>query len=388
MKELNIVRPDLPDIKNIQKNFKKILQNGLVTNNQKNVVEFELRLKKYLKSKFTPILFTNGEMALFHLIQAWKFKLNIKKKCYAYVPSFTFSGTINALILNNIEPIFCDINDNFLIDLNKIKIKKDVKFLIAVSVYGNIPNLNLLKKINKKITCILDSAPAFGSRFKKKFACQFGIDEIYSFHATKILTSMEGGCAISSCPEINEYLKKLRDFGQFEKTIGNVDIPGLNSKMQEISAIVGNYNLKRFNNNLNKRKVLIRNFRKFFLKLEKKNYIKNMKVNKNVFCIYSYYPILVLCGKVDEFQLFMKKKGIATRRYYTAVHSLKYYKNKFKCAFFNKCGCNQICKELGLKNTTFVSNKVVALPIFNNMRKKEMNYIFKNVNNYFQNFKI
>jgi dTDP-4-amino-4,6-dideoxygalactose transaminase len=387
MKNLNIVRPDLPSAKNIQKEFKKILQNGLVTNNQKNVVDFELGLKKYLKSKFTPILFTNGEMALFHLIQAWKYKLNIKKKCYALVPSFTFSGTINALILNNIEPIFCDINENLLIDLNKIQIKKDVKFLIAVSVYGNMPNIDLLKKINKKIICILDSAPAFGSQFKGKFACQFGIDEIYSFHATKILTSMEGGCAISSCPIINEYLKRLRDFGQFEKTIGNIDIPGLNSKMQEISAIVGRYNLKKFNNNLKKRKILIKKFRKFFLKLEEKKYIKNMKVNKNVFCTYLYYPIIILNKTVNEFQLFMKQKGIATRKYYTAVHSLKYYKNKFKCNFFNKCGCKRICKEKGLTNTLFVSSKVVALPIYNSMTKVEMNYLFSNINNFFQNHK-
>ena len=83
----------------------------------------------------------------------------------------------------------------------------------------------------------------------------------------------------------------------------------------------------------------------------------------------------------------MKQRGIATRKYYTAVHSLKYYKNKFKCAFFSKCGCNKICKEMGLKNTLFVSNKVVALPIYNNMSEAEMNYIFININNFFQNYK-
>ena len=198
---------------------------------------------------------------------------------------------------------------------------------------------------------------------------------------------MEGGCAISSCPIINEYLKRLRDFGQFEKTIGNIDIPGLNSKMQEISAIVGRYNLKKFNNNLKKRKILIKKFRKFFLKLEEKKYIKNMKVNKNVFCTYLYYPIIILNKTVNEFQLFMKQKGIATRKYYTAVHSLKYYKNKFKCNFFNKCGCKKICKEKGLTNTLFVSSKVVALPIYNSMTKVEMNYLFSNINNFFQNHK-
>ena len=92
----------------------------------------------------------------------------------------------------------------------------------------------------------MDNAPAFGSKYKKKFPNSYGFDEMYSFHATKIMSSMEGGCIVSNDNEIINYCRYIRDFGQFEKKIGNIKLPGLNSKMQEISAIVGNYNLQNF----------------------------------------------------------------------------------------------------------------------------------------------
>ena len=107
--KINIVRPILPKLHSIKKDFDNSLKTGLVTNNSQNVRKFETNLKKYLKSKYKPVVFCNGQMAMFSLIQAWKFKLNIKynQKIYAIVPSFTWSGTINSLILNNIIPIFC-----------------------------------------------------------------------------------------------------------------------------------------------------------------------------------------------------------------------------------------------------------------------------------------
>ena len=248
--KINIVRPILPKLNNIKNDFDKCLNTGLVTNNGINVRKFEKNIKKFLKSKNDPVLFCNGQMAFFSLIQAWKFKLKIKdnERVYALVPSFTWSGTVNSLILNNITPIFCDVNDTFLLDLKKVEnkihklkeIRKKIKFIIPVSNYGNILNLNQLKKFCKKnkLIALMDSAPAFGSKFKNKYPNNYGFDEMYSFHATKIMTSMEGGCVVSNDLQITNYCKYIRDFGQYEKNIGNIKLPGLNSKMQEISAIV------------------------------------------------------------------------------------------------------------------------------------------------------
>ena len=168
---INIVKPELPSLKQIQNEFARTLDSGKVTNHSKNVILFEKNLKNFFSSKNAPVVFSNGEMALYHLIQAWRYKLKIenKKNITALVPSFTFSGTINALILNNIKPIFCDIDETLTIDLTKIThIDKNARFIIPVSVYGNIPNLEKLRKLRKNIVRIIDSAPAFGSTYKKK----------------------------------------------------------------------------------------------------------------------------------------------------------------------------------------------------------------------------
>lgn len=384
--KINIVKSELPTLWQIHKEFSRALNSGKVTNHSKNVILFQKNLKNFFKSINIPVVFSSGEMALYHLIQAWRYKLKIEDKnnITALVPSFTFSGTINALILNNIKPIFCDIDDTLTIDLKKIKhIDKNTRFIVPVSVYGNIPDLEKLKKLRKNIVRIIDSAPAFGSTYKKKYPHEFGFEEIYSFHATKIMTSMEGGCAITNDATVHKYLERLRDFGQFEKKRGNVDIPGLNSKMQEISAIVGNHNLKKFPKILNKREKIINKYKKFFYNLEKLKFIKNMKINNNNFCSYLYFPIII-SKDLEKFQKFLLKNNIISRRYYTAVHDLKYYKNKFKCSEFSYCKCKEYCeKKIGLKFTEYIKNKILALPLYSNMKNRETDYMFKIINKFF-----
>lgn len=381
--KINIVRPVLPSLKNIKELFGKCLKTGQVTNNGQNVRKFEKNLKSFFKSKYEPIVFCNGQMAFYSLVQAWKFKLKIKQdeKIYAIVPSFTWSGTVNTLILNNITPIFCDIDKNFTLDLKKIekkiselgKIKKKIKFIVPVSNYGNIIDIDSLKTFCKKnkVIALMDSAPAFGSKFKKKSPNNFGIDEIYSFHATKIMTSMEGGCVISNNLDIVNYCKYIRDFGQYEKKIGNIKLPGLNSKMQEVSAIIGNYNLRNFNKTLNNRMKVIKQYQNFFRKYDEKNIFSLMKINKEVDCTYLYFPIIVN-KNLNKFKKYLKKSKINFRKYYTAVHTLDYYKQR------------KITLNLGLEFTNKIKDKIVALPVFSDMSSKEINYIFKKINNFYK----
>ena len=380
--KINIVRPIHPPLSKIKKFLEKILKSGIVTNNGKNVQKFEINLQKYLKSKRRPIVFCNGQMAFFNLLQAWRYKLGLKanEKVYALVPSFTWSGTINSLILNNINPIFCDVDETFTLDIKKLeknisklkKIKKKLKFIISVSNYGNLSNLRSLKKFSKKnkIIPLVDNAPSFGSTYNKKFINNFGIDEMFSFHATKVMSSMEGGCIVSNDNEINKYLNYLRDFGQFEKKIGNIKLPGLNSKMQEVSAIVGNVNLRNFNNIIKRRKKIIGLYKKFFSKLETKEFILTMKVNTNVFCNHSYFPIIIK-KRIIPFQNYLKKNRIGFRKYYTAVHTLDYYKK------------NRINLNLGLNYTNYIKDKVIALPILSDMTYQEIDYVFRKIKIFF-----
>jgi dTDP-4-amino-4,6-dideoxygalactose transaminase len=242
--------------------------------------------------------------------------------------------------------------------------------IVAVGAYGNLPDLEQLGKFadSNKLVLILDNAPAFGSKFKERYPCSFGYSEMISLHATKIFTSMEGGVNIVNDPKIQDYLIRLRDYGQFEKVRGNIDVPGLNSKMQEISAIVGLKNLEKVDFILNSRFDNIRKYRAFFSKLEQKGLLKTMSVKEDVVCTYLYFPIL-LNEEATAFVDYMQQHGIAVRRYYTANHILDFYKNRYR--------------EQDLTLTNRIKDNIVSLPLHTVMSDEELNYLFTTVENYF-----
>src|SRR5207237_7746310 len=124
--------------------------------------------------------------------------------------------------------------------------------------------------------------------------CSYGFSEMLSFHATKVFSSMEGGANIAHDPEIADHLIRLRDFGQFEKVRGDVDLPGLNSKMTEICALVGLRNLEKIDYILTTRAQNARRYEWFFGELEAQGLLRRMTVSPAVTCRYLHFTI-ALC---------------------------------------------------------------------------------------------
>lgn len=371
--KINIVKPFLPDLTEIQNEFSSCLKSGLVTNNSQYVRLFEIKLQEFFGSSIKPSVNCNGEMSLYHLIQAWKYKMgyNPHESFEVLVPSFTFTGTINALVMNNLKPVFCDVDQSLVLDINKCEIDSpEIKMIVSVGAYGNLTDLDKLGEFSKQnnLVTILDNAPAFGSKFKNKYPGEYGFSEMISFHATKIFNSMEGGANIVNDQEIADYLLRLRDFGQFEKVRGDVDMPGLNSKMLEIAALVGLKNLEKVDFILESRLKNISAYKKFFSELEEDQLLKTMKVEEDVLCTYLYFP-LILKEEATNFVNYMQEKDIAVRRYYTANHDLKYYKGNYR---------NQ-----DLSYTNGIKNNIVSLPIHTIMSVEELDYLFTTVKSYF-----
>jgi len=370
---INIVKPFLPSLEEISGDLGKMLQSGMVTNNSQYVRLFEERLQSFFGCNLRPTLFCNGEMGLFHLIQAWKHKMGYgpHETFEVLVPSFTFSGTVNAIVMNNLKPVFCDVDETLTLDVKGLKVdSRDIRMIVAVGAYGNLPDLDALGSFATENKCvlILDNAPAFGSKFRDRYPCTYGYSEMISFHATKILTSMEGGADIVNDPDIQDYLGRLRDYGQFEKVRGNIDVPGLNSKMQEISALVGLKNLEKADFILNSRFENVRRYRSFFGGLERRGMLKTMLVAEEVVCTYLYFPIL-LPDDATPFVDHMQRAGIAVRRYYTANHSLDFYRNRYR--------------EQELTFTDQIKDKVVALPLHTVMSEAELGHLFSTAEGYF-----
>ena len=369
--KINIVKPFLPEIDEIYCDLKECLDTGMVTNNSKNVMTLEENLQSYLGSKLKPLTFCNGEMALFNIIQSHKLKMGYgpHDTFDVLVPSLTFAGTVNAILMNNLRPVFCDVDDTLTIDLSKGEFD-DVQMIVLVGAYGNLPDLDRLSEIvnQYELDVVFDNAPAFGSTYKGKFVSDYGYSEIFSFHASKVFNTMEGGAAVTNDDEIWNTLYKLRDFGQYEKVRGNVDVPGLNSKMQEVSALVGIKNLEKIDFILSKRCENIKRYIDFFEGI-KEDKFDTMKVKHDIFCSYLYYPI-ILKEDATDFVDYMHSHDIMVRRYYTAVHNLDLYKDK--------------CKTLDLEYTNKVKDRVVSIPIHTVMSDDEINYLFNTVSNFFE----
>jgi dTDP-4-amino-4,6-dideoxygalactose transaminase len=371
---INIVKPFLPAMDEISEAFGNSLATGMVTNNSPYVRQFEEKLQTFFGAALTPTLYCNGEMGLYHLLQAWKHKMGYSphESFEVLVPSFTFSGTINAIVQNNLKPVFCDVDESLLLDFKKIKPDSpNIKMIVAVGAYGNLPDIEVLGKFadDNKLVLLLDNAPAFGSKFKNQFPCAYGYSEMISLHATKIFTSMEGGVNIVNDEEIQDYLIRLRDYGQFEKTRGDIDLPGLNSKMQEISAIVGLKNLEKVDFILSSRQRNVQQYLQFFKPLEEKELLTTMVVDEKVFCPYLYFPI-ILKEEATKFVAFMQANNIAVRRYYTANHSLTYYNNKYRCQ--------------DLSFTQQIKDNIVSLPLHTVMSDQELIYLFSTIQTYFK----
>ena len=370
---INIVRPFMPNLAEIQDDFASALASGLVTNNSPHVRRFEEKLQEYFGCPIKPSVNCNGEMSLYHLIQAWKQKLGYgpHDSFEVLVPSFTFSGTINAIVTNNLRPVFCDVDAGLVLDVEKAIVDSpEIKMIVAVGAYGNLADLEKLGALAKKhdLVVILDNAPAFGSRFKGKWSWEYGFSEMISFHATKVFNSMEGGANIVNDPEIADYLLRLRDFGQYEKTRGDVDLPGLNSKMLEVSALVGLRNLEKVDYILSTRAANAVRYEEFFHALEAQGSLRTMQVGEHVECPYLYFPI-ILNEEASEFVRYMQSKEIGVRRYYTATHDLKFYKGKYR--------------QQDLTFTDEIKDNIVALPLHTIMSDEEMTYLFDTVGEYF-----
>jgi dTDP-4-amino-4,6-dideoxygalactose transaminase len=363
----------MPNLSEFQEEFAQALQSGLVTNNSPHVRRFEEKLQEYFGCPIKPSVNCNGELSLYHLIQAWKEKLGVgpHESFEVLVPSFTFSGTINAIVTNNLRPVFCDVDSGLVLDVNKAIVDSpEIRMIMAVGAYGNLANLEDLGALAKEhdLVVLLDNAPAFGSRFKGKWSWEYGFSEMISFHATKVFNSMEGGANIVNDPDIADYLLRLRDFGQYEKSRGDVDMPGLNSKMTEVCALVGLRNLERVEYILETRARNAERYAQYFGEMEDEGLLRTMQVGEHVTCPYLYFPI-ILHEEATAFVRHMQSREIAVRRYYTANHDLKFYRGRYR--------------EQDLSFTNAIKDNIVALPLHTIMSDEEMNYLFQSVRAYF-----
>ncbi len=172
---------------------------------------------------------------------------------------FTFPATVNSLYLNNLKPIFCDIKmDDLNINSDEIEelITSNTSVIMPVHVFGNPCDIEKIAKIAKgnNLNIIYDAAHCFGVEFKGKGIGNFGDISMFSFHATKIFHTLEGGALTYNNSELKDTFDLLKNFGI--KNEEEVILPGTNAKLNELQAAIGLLSLQLVNEEIEKRKKL------------------------------------------------------------------------------------------------------------------------------------
>jgi len=360
-KKLYQTRPNLPKESELFPKIKQMLASQWVTNFGNFHNELEENLKKTLKVKHV-LLCSNGTIGLFLLLKA----LGLKGR--VITSPFTFPATIHAIYMAGIEPAFCDIDpDDYCISPESVEkcIDSKVSAILGVNVFGNILEVEALEKIGAKhrVPLLYDSAHAFFTFYKGKPVGGFGKAEMFSFHATKLFTTLEGGAITTNDEELFRKLKLLINFGiKDEEHI--IDI-GLNGKMSEINAIFGLLSLNKIEKVVKKLSFLFEIYRK---KLQQIPGIKFQKIRKEHLMNNQYMPIEIIPEEFglnrDQVHLALREDNVIARKYFFPLGNLyDCYKDM------------EFAKNSKLPNAEKVASRILCLPIYSSLEAGDIEKI-------------
>jgi dTDP-4-amino-4,6-dideoxygalactose transaminase len=262
---LYVTSPLLPNLDNYIQYLKKIWESKYVTNNGLMVQKLEEELKELLNVPVAETI-NNGTIALMIALKMFKLKENSE----VITTPMTFAATPHSITWNGLKPVFVDVKkDNLTIDPEAVEkaITKNTSAILAVHVYGSICDYKALEDIAKRynLKLIFDAAHAFYAKIDNKSVASLGDASIFSFHATKLFNTIEGGLIASKYKDLENDIKLWKNFGI--KNEDEVVLPGINGKMNELQAAIGLLNLKIFKKELIKRRKLRKEYDSFLKNL-------------------------------------------------------------------------------------------------------------------------
>ena len=348
MNKILVTQSSMPSFEEYIEEIKDIWQTHWLTNMGSKHKRLQEQLKDYLCVENIDF-FTNGHMALELTIQAMKLKGEV------ITTPFTFASTTHAIVRNGLEPVFCDINPNdFTIDVTKIEsmITEKTSAIVPVHVYGNVCDVESIQKIADKynLKVIYDAAHTFGEKYRDQGIGTFGDASCFSFHATKVFNTIEGGAVCFKDKELGQSLYDLKNFGiHGPETVSGI---GANAKMNEFCAAMGLCNLMQIDDEIAKRKKIVERYREH---LDGIKGIQLSPIQADVVSNYAYFPIIIdeeVFGKSrDEVSDRLAQNGIFSRKYfYPITNSFDCYKGIF----------NPNDTPIALE----ISKKVLTLPLY------------------------
>lgn len=360
MDKILVTRSSMPPMQEYMEEIADIWDSHWLTNMGCKHEELTARLKAYLNVDYIS-LFSNGHMALELGLQA----LNLNGGEVITTP-FTFASTTHAIVRNNLKPVFCDIReDDYTIDAGRIEelVTDRTVAIVPVHVYGNICQIEEIDRIAKKygLKVVYDAAHAFGETYKGKGIGCFGDVSMFSFHATKVYNTIEGGCICYKDEDYGKKLFRLKNFGIRDEE--SVDGVGANAKMNEFSAAMGLCNLRHVNDEIARRRKLVERYR------ENLSGIDGLRLNArqpDVASNYAYFPVFFderrFGAARNEVSERLRQKNIFSRKYfYPLTNTFECYNGRF---------------DVGSTPTALkVSKRMLTLPLYAELDFDTVDYI-------------
>ena len=359
--KIPIIRPYMPFKDDFMAYADQIWQTRQLSNSGPLVQELEDRLRERLRVE-NLMVFANGHLALDSACKA----LGLCSGEVITTP-FTFLSTAHALSMNGLKPIFCDIKESdCTIDEEKLEalITSETKAIVPVHVYGFPCNYERIQQIAEKyhLKVIYDAAHAFGVTVDGKGIGDFGDVSMFSFHATKVYHTVEGGAVTYHDPALTNRLRSAKNFGLTSPE--EADSISFNAKMTELHAAMGLANLKSVDWQIECRKGLVEHY------IHRLSLLKGIRLFRwdkpGVAYNYAYFPVLFepdLGVTRDEIAERLEKEyHILTRKYfYPLLSDLHCYQD------ISNSGCTPIAKK--------IAEQVLTLPLFVEETHEQIDYI-------------
>jgi dTDP-4-amino-4,6-dideoxygalactose transaminase len=359
-KPIYVTRPYLPPLDEFCKGLEEVWQNAWLTNNGPMLQRYVRQLSNYFETD-NVCLFSNGTLALQIALQGMGISGEV------ITTPFTFVATTHALYWNKIRPVFVDIEPNYY-TLDPAKVEAAITpwttAILAVHVFGHPCNLHALADIARryKLRLIYDAAHVFGVRVGGQSIAHFGDLSMFSFHATKLYHSIEGGALVFRDPGLKSTFDYLKNFGFKNET--EVVMPGTNAKMNEMQALMGLQVLSHMDGIVARRKQISERYR------EGLKSIAGIKMPpplpSDISYNYAYFPV-----EVDEKQFGLSRDGL-----YEALKRYNVFARRYFYPLVSDFACYQ---NISIKDPLTVAHRVadniLTLPIYDTLELDEVDGI-------------
>lgn len=354
-KNINVTRSSMPPYEEFIEEIRPIWDSAWLTNMGCFHNELETKLKEYLHVPQLK-LFVNGHQALEMAIQAMGLSGEV------ITTPFSFASTTHAIVRNGLKPVFCDIREeDYTIDVSKIeeKITERTSAIVPVHVYGNLCQVEEIERIAKKhhLKVIYDAAHAFGVEKDGIGAGNFGDAAMFSFHATKVFHTIEGGGVAFSDENLGVLLDYIKNFGITDQE--TVKYVGGNAKMNEFQAAMGICNLRHIDEEIAKRKRVVERYRE---RLEGADGIRIQEAQAGVKSNYAYFPVVFWKEDRNAVYARLDEHGIRARKYfYPLISDYACYRGEYDSSE------TPVAKE--------IASRVLTLPCYADLSMEDVDAV-------------